>query len=147
MRLNDDQAKALGLGHLIPPRPKSAASPDGMNKTERAYSEYLQWLVEAGQILEWHREPFNLRLAGRTFYKPDFLIVGRGRWLILDEIKGFMRDDAAVKLKVAAEKYGNIFAFRLVTRAKGGKGWDIRHVGRAGIAAAGRDRPCHRLTT
>ncbi len=137
MRLNDDQARALGLAHLIPPRPKRAASPDGMNKTERLYATHLRWQQEMGDIDAWAFEPIKLRLAGRTFYTPDFLVVTAPYKYELIEVKGFMREDAAVKIKVAADKYGHLFDFSLVYRR--GSGWDIRHVGRSGITPKGGD--------
>ena len=65
----------------------------------------------------------RLRLAGRTWYTPDFLAVQHisanehmPPLFIFVEIKGFMRDDAAVKLKVAAETYP-CFQWLLVRRA------------------------------
>ncbi len=44
----------------------------------------------------------------------------------MHEVKGFMRDDAAVKLKVAAKMHP-WWTFRLVKKSK--KGWDIKLVG------------------
>ena len=77
----------------------------GMNKSEMRYaSTYLDLLKKAGEILEWKFEPFNLRLADNTFYKPDFLVVYPDR-LEIHEYKGHWEDDARVKFKVAAEHH------------------------------------------
>jgi hypothetical protein len=50
--------------------------------------------------------------------------------LVFVETKGFMRDDAAVKLKVAASMYP-AFGWLLVTRDKWG--WEVREVAAGGI--------------
>ena len=48
----------------------------------------------------------TLRLAGRTTYKPDFMTFSLfNNGMTFWETKGFMRDDAAVKLKVAASAF------------------------------------------
>lgn len=128
MGLTYSQAKSLGIEHLWPtestplpeaPRPKSKAPDDGMNKLERAFWERAREAY--GDTV--YREPFKLRLAGKTWYTIDFLIVQTG--LTCYEIKGFMRDDAAVKLKVAAELYP-CFGFVLVTRER--QRWQCRVV-------------------
>ena len=81
-----------------------------MNKTETKFSIYLDQLKAMGEIREWRFEPFKFILShsvkGKrraTTYTPDFLTVGKE--FTLYEVKGFMRDDAAVKIKVAAEMF------------------------------------------
>jgi hypothetical protein len=102
----------------------SSSDQDLLNKTER---EFLGW-IEGN--LAYHRlyiQEIRLRLAKKTWYLPDFIVWGkRGEWKVF-EVKGFMRDDAAVKLKVAAEKYRE-FQFILVTKKKqkDGGGWDFK---------------------
>jgi hypothetical protein len=90
---------------------------DGMNKLEAAYSAELDLLLRAGEIRGWKFEAVKLRLADKTFYTPDFLVVLKDGSLEFHETKGHMKDDAAVKLKVAAELYP-MFRFRLFFRAK-----------------------------
>lgn len=75
-----------------------------MNKTERKYSRHLASLQQAGQIKDYLYEPFNIRLAKRTFYKPDFLVVTKDNEIEVHEVKGWWRGDAKVKIKVAAER-------------------------------------------
>lgn len=74
-----------------------------MNKTEKRYSQLLQHQKETGEITDWRHEPFNLRLAKKTFYKPDFAVLRNDFIIEIHEVKGRWRDDALVKIKVAAE--------------------------------------------
>lgn len=99
-----------------------------MNKTEAAYNEYLRKLAWAGEIL-WHKyEAINLRLADRTFYRPDFAVMAADGVLEMHEVKGYMRDDANVKIKVAAAEYPfRFFLIRARAKSRGG-GWDIQEV-------------------
>lgn len=93
-------------------------APDAMNKLERDYARKLDLDVAAGRILGYLFGSIKLRLADRTWYTPDFAVFTNTREIVFIETKGFMRDDAAVKLKVAAEQYPR-FRFKLVTRSKG----------------------------
>ncbi|KKL13469.1 hypothetical protein LCGC14_2525450 [marine sediment metagenome] len=75
-----------------------------MNKTEAAFATLLEFCRGANEIIAWEFEPIKLRLAKKTFYTPDFLVVESERFIFY-EVKGFWRDDARVKIKVAAETY------------------------------------------
>jgi hypothetical protein len=96
-----------------------------MNKTETAYAEHLAACRHAGNVLWFRFEGIKLRLADRTFYTPDFAVLVASGALELHEVKGFMEEDAAVKLKSAAAQYP--FVVRVIRRVKGGD-WDIREV-------------------
>lgn len=96
-----------------------------MNKTETAYAELLAARRHIGEVLWFRFEGIKLRLADRTFYTPDFAVLVASGALELHEVKGFMEEDAAVKLKSAASQYP--FVVRLIRRAKGGE-WDIREI-------------------
>lgn len=96
-----------------------------MNKTEQAYAEHLDVRRHIGEVLWYRFEGMKLRLADNTFYTPDFAVLGAGGEIEMHEVKGFMEEDANVKIKVAASQYP--FIFRLVRKAKGGN-WDIREV-------------------
>jgi hypothetical protein len=100
---------------------------DGMNKLERAYSVELENQRLAGLISSWKFEAMKLRLANRTTYSPDFFVVLPDGRMEHHETKGFMRDDAHVKLKVAASQFP-MFTFRLVKRKAGA--WIITEVKR-----------------
>jgi hypothetical protein len=96
-----------------------------MNGLEKRYAAHLDVLRHAGDVLWYRFEGMKLRLADRTFYTPDFAVIVAGGALEMHECKGFMEDDALVKIKVAATQYP--FTFRLVRKAKGGS-FDIREV-------------------
>lgn len=96
-----------------------------MNKTEAAYDNHLQSLRHAGKIL-WHKfEAIKLRLADATFYTPDFAVLSSDCVMELHEVKGFMMDDANVKIKVAASMYP--FRFKLVRKRS--SGWVVNEIG------------------
>ncbi len=89
---------------------KAPASPAparvrGMNRWEQLYSEELSGRLTAGDITWFAYEPIRLRLAKATGYTPDFTVVLADGHLEFHEVKGFWRDDARVKIKVAAEMY------------------------------------------
>ena len=138
MGLTYNQCKQLGIEHLYPTRGNSGiptimrpavseAPKDGMNKLERAFWQRAREAYGD----DVYREPFKLQLAGRTWYTVDFLISCDGCRYDCYEVKGFMRDDAAVKLKVAAKLYPCL-NFNLVTREK--RAWLCRQVARNGIS-------------
>jgi hypothetical protein len=141
MGLTYEEAQRCGIAHLWPDaskRPRAVEQPavsnapdDGMNKLERAFWERLQ--QAEGQH---YREGLTFRLAGRTRYTPDFATMvlhatdHRGLVITCWEVKGFMRDDAAVKLKVVADLFPAI-RFVLVTRER--RRWQCRFVTHTGI--------------
>jgi hypothetical protein len=97
----------------------------GMNGIERRYADELYKLQLAGEILAYEYEPIKLRLAKGTFYTPDFLVVYPDHFEF-HEVKGYARDDAMVKVKVAARLYP-WFRFVLVRYDKK-KGWVKKEV-------------------
>jgi len=84
------------------------------SKLERDYAAFLQVLKMSGKIADWQYESVGLKLGNGCFFYPDFLVTLPCGEVQLHEAKGYMRDDALVKLKVCAR----MFAFRLylVTR-------------------------------
>lgn len=98
--------------------------PDGMNKTERAWSQVLEARRVAGEVREWHFEGVTLKLAHDTRYTPDFFVVLSDGACELHEVKGFWRDDAKVKTKVAAR----LFPFPIVAVSRDGKGWSVERI-------------------
>ena len=96
-----------------------------MNKTEAAYADYLDLLKAGGQIIKWQFEAIKLRLADNTFYTPDFMVLNADSYLEIHEVKGFMREDANVKLKVAANLFP-YFKFILVKKEK--NKWDMKYI-------------------
>lgn len=117
-RLEEDKkAKGRPLVKVL-----SEPKPEPMNKLERAWYENLirtnpDYIVLAQQL--------KLRLADKTWYTPDFVCMCPDGILRVYETKGFMRDDAAVKIKVAADQYW-WWRFHLVTKSKGQ--WSVKHI-------------------
>lgn len=97
--------------------------PETLNKTER---EFALWL-SANYTHHILIQSVKLRLADKTWYTPDFVCLCTDGVVRVYETKGFMRDDAAVKIKVAAEQY-YMAQFYLVTKIpkKKGGGWNIK---------------------
>ena len=74
-----------------------------MNNGERAYAAHLENRKQAGEILWWAFEPFNIRLAPNTYYRVDFCVMLANGQIECHEYKGgYWTDDARVKIKVAA---------------------------------------------
>jgi len=118
--------KRLPLGAKVAgstPVPRVKKPLSRMNKTEAAYAEILKLSQMAGEVRWWAYEPIKFRLAKRTWYTPDFLVVGSDGRIEAIEVKGFLRDDAAVKFKFAREKFPWI-NFCMVIR-KGGEWVEI----------------------
>lgn len=96
-----------------------------MNKTEAAYASDLRDAQALGDIL-WHRfEGLKLRLADNTFYTPDFAVLASDSVMECHEVKGFWRDDARAKIKIAAEQYPFRFKAVKALPKKAGGGWEV----------------------
>jgi hypothetical protein len=96
-----------------------------MNKTEESYAATLDLERQKGEIVFWKFEGLKLRLADNTFLTPDFMVMRRDGVIELRDVKGFLMEDANVKMKVAASLYP--FVFKIVRKAKGGF-WDVTEV-------------------
>jgi len=101
-----------------------------MNKTEQRYAAQLDLEIARGEIATWWWEPVKLKLAPRTYYSPDFLVMRLDGTLEIHETKGHMEDDAAVKLKVTSDLYW-CFPVKLVRWKRGA--WHVALVERAGL--------------
>lgn len=98
----------------------------GMNKTEAAYSQHLEWRLQGGEILWYLFEGMKFRLAPKTFYTPDFAVMNVDGTIELHEVKGFWEDDARVKIKVAADMFPFLF---VGVQRKGVTGWTFEEFG------------------
>lgn len=82
-----------------------------MNHTEEKYARYLESRRMVGEIRWWAYEALKLRLADKTYYTPDFLVVANDLALECHEVKSFWKsagragweEDARVKIKACAE--------------------------------------------
>lgn len=110
------RAAFLALGRL-----KTGA----MNKTEAAYERDLRDAQTLGDVLWYRFEGLKLRLADNTFYTPDFAVLASDRVMECHEVKGFWRDDARAKIKIAAEMYPFRFKAVQVLPKKAGGGWKV----------------------
>jgi len=92
-----------------------------MNQTERRYSDRLELLKRAGEIVWYEFEPINLRLGNNLFYSPDFMVLTKDLALQIHEVKGtYVTDDALVKIKAAAAK----FPFEFIMYKYKNKTWE-----------------------
>lgn len=116
------------------PKKRLRQNSGGLNKTEAAFQKYMDdhcKVCRTGdvQIELLKPQSVTLLIANGCRYTPDFItteIEEGAAKLCAYEVKGFMRDDAAVKIKVAASVYPWI-TFYLVSKAKGGT-WDVQEV-------------------
>tara|TARA_R110000851_G_scaffold33896_3_gene90384 strand:+ start:3046 stop:3387 length:342 start_codon:yes stop_codon:yes gene_type:complete len=94
-----------------------------MNQTEAAYAALLEACKQAGEIVWYSFESMTFKLADNTRYTPDFAVMRTDGLIEIHEVKGFWRDDARIKIKVAAE----LFPFRFIAvkkqSKKAGGGW------------------------
>ena len=95
-----------------------------MNKLESRFAAYLEMQKHLHELIAWDFEPVKFTLArnvkgqrNATTYTPDFLAVYPGNFTFY-EVKGFWRDDAKVKIKVAAEMFP-FFVWQAVQWKKG----------------------------
>lgn len=111
-------------------RPTMRQNRSGPNKTEAAFLHFLH--AQPG-IRHQMREGITLKLGNGVRYTPDYTAEETDESHTVRfacyEVKGFMRDDAAAKLKIAASLFP-LFRFYLVKqkRKKDGGGWSIEVV-------------------
>lgn len=119
-------------------RGRTRRIPGEMNRTEQAYHDYLSLLQKAGEIAWFAFEGLTLKLAKDTRFTPDFVVMLPDGELEIHEVKGarknkrtgayapYVKDDALVKLKVAAA----LFPFRVAAvfprPDRDGGGWLVR---------------------
>jgi hypothetical protein len=107
VRLTETQAAALGH---YPVLARAVLKQPDMNKTEARYAATLELQQKAGEILWWKFEAITFKLADDCRYTPDFVVMMPDGMIELRETKGFWRDDALVKIRVAAAQFP--FRFR-----------------------------------
>jgi hypothetical protein len=103
------------------PTSPSGLPEQAMNRTESRYAELLELRRRAGELERFSFEGVSIRLAHRTWYRFDFLVVpAGGRRCEIHEVKGHWEDDARVKIKVAASLHPQwtFYAVRLVGRGR-----------------------------
>ena len=81
-----------------------------MNKTERWYAtNVIGTLIAKGIFRSYAFEAFKIRLADKTWYTPDFMVIRTDGLIEFHEVKASWQaphqDDSRVKLKTAAEDH------------------------------------------
>lgn len=96
------------------------------NATERRFEieRLLPWQA-TGEIAGYQYEALALRLGNGVRFTPDFFTYGPDGVRIFEVKGGFVREDAAVKLKVAAAQF-ECFEFYLAQYRKGE--WSIQRI-------------------
>jgi len=86
-----------------------------MNQTERRYYDrFIRPALLVGELKKSLYEAVTFKLGHNCRYTPDFLNVYPSGEIVIVEIKGgFIRDDAMVKFKSAADKY-SFFSWRMM---------------------------------
>lgn len=105
-------------------RSRGRHRPGVMNRLESKYAAKLESDKNTGHVQWYAFEAIKLKLADKTYLTPDFLVMTNDGYLECHEVKGFMYDDAAVKLKVAANKFP--FKFVLIKQLRGA--WDFKEI-------------------
>lgn len=98
-------------------------TPGKMNRWESEYAKFLCNCMFSEEIAGFKFEAFRLSLGGGVQYIPDFFVLENDESFSVHEVKGFWRDDARVKFKIAADRYPQ---FRFYECRKIGDLWDIR---------------------
>lgn len=92
-----------------------------MNATEAEYDAVLDGRRHHGEVAWYKFEGVKLRLANNTTYTPDFVVMLADGQIQCHEVKGFWRDDAKAKIKVAADIYPfDFIAVRKQSKKAGG---------------------------
>ena len=108
------------LPPFVPPqKAKGVARVREMNKLEAAYAEFLKAEMAADRVLWWAFERMKFILADRTSYTPDFAVMTADGTMEYHETKGWWREDARIKIKIAAD----LFPFRFVGITRKGQQW------------------------
>lgn len=110
------------VGTNPPEKPRLKQKKHGLNKTE---AEFLEYLKTAG--IEAYPQAVTFTIGNGCRYTPDFFTFSHAGKPQAWEVKGFMRDDAAVKIKVAARMFPYV-VFELVSKKnkKQGGGWQFQ---------------------
>lgn len=90
-----------------------------LNKTEAAYLFHLQLKTDGWEWIGVQNMTF--KLADDTRYTPDMIVISNGQ-VEAHEVKGFWRDDAKVKIKVAARLFPWVH-FKVAMKTK--SGWSV----------------------
>lgn len=88
------------------------------NQLELDYADLLEADRRALKLSDWSCNAVKIKLANGAWYMPDFLVIRNDGTVELHETKGFWREAAKVRIKVASSMYPGI-QFIVVTRKNG----------------------------
>lgn len=125
--LSEDQKARQARGRK-PADPLLGYDADRMNGLEARYAGRLEAMKRAGKLVCWKFEEIKLRLACGTFYTPDFFLMLPDGSVGFHETKGFWRDDARAKIKIAAGLYPMFFFVAVRWEAKA-RAWSFERFG------------------
>ncbi len=94
-----------------------------LNKTERAYFGQLQRVKGIAWI---GVQCVTLKIGADCRYTPDFFVITEDGKAEAHEVKGFMREDALVKLKAGARKF--LWIKFIVVKKIGPEKWGLNPV-------------------
>lgn len=81
------------------------------SRWEANYARYLEWLKQRGEIVEWQHEKttfwFDKIKRGCVSYLPDFDVTEKDGSITYHEVKGWMDDRSATKIKRMAKYHPN----------------------------------------
>jgi len=92
-----------------------------LNKTERARLAHLRALGMSPVGIQ----DITLKLGDDCRFTPDFHYFTPSGQMYFEDVKGFQRDDALVKIKTAARMF-SWATFLIVKKTKGG--WEIKEI-------------------
>lgn len=106
--------------------------PQFRSQLEADYAAHLAALKAAGVVESYLYEPCTWALdhgilKHKCTYTPDFVVRYPDGHIEYHEVKGFMREDAAVKVKLAAAQHPEC-PFYIVTRPSKKKGWCLKPI-------------------
>lgn len=106
MRMSVDQFRKSQQKSGVRGRGRSVRrQPGAMNGMESRYAEHLEIRRLAGEVADWKFDRIKLRIAPKCYITVDFAVMLADGTVEFHETKGFMEDDAIVKLKVVAEDF------------------------------------------
>lgn len=76
------------------------------NSWECDYAGMLAVLqVHDKSVAAWGYQPIRFRIAGGCFFTPDFVVRYADGRIVAVDVKGYMREAARIRIRIAAEKY------------------------------------------
>lgn len=120
-----DEKLQRGVKVNEPPKlnltPRETIDESKLNKTERHRLHFLQLL----RVPQLKVQSVTLKLADDCRFTADFTYIDENGRYVFEDVKGFQREDALIKMKFAARTFP---VFRFIIVKKEGNGWHIDEV-------------------